>query len=175
MTLQYWTPFSAQTLEQRHLSTNLNSSHTPAEICSEWLLDLDEQLLMANSNPVSRAIDTCTCPCSCGRWDLAKWPRYELIRKQNIVSIDPRCWVIDENVISLRWWPFWKWCHIGSPSQFGDGGIHFSCWCRSQWQNKIGFIRSWWVHVGSNYWTHGPIHVISVDFKDSHFEFRVNQ
>ena len=50
VTLQYWTPFSAQTLEQRHLSTNLHSSHTPAEICSEWLLDL-EQLLMANSNP----------------------------------------------------------------------------------------------------------------------------
>ena len=46
----YWTPFSAQTLEQRHLSTRLHSSHTPAEICSEWLLDF-KQLLMANSNP----------------------------------------------------------------------------------------------------------------------------
>ena len=45
-----WTPFSAQTLEQRHLSTRLHSSHASAEICSEWLLDL-EQLLMANSNP----------------------------------------------------------------------------------------------------------------------------
>ena len=31
---------TAQTLEQRHLSTNLNSSYTPTEICSEWLLDL---------------------------------------------------------------------------------------------------------------------------------------
>ena len=54
------TPFSAQTLEQRHLSTRLHSSHPPAEICSEWMLDLDEQLFipsldeqlfMANSNP----------------------------------------------------------------------------------------------------------------------------
>ena len=46
----YWTPLSAQTLEQRHLSTRLHSSHASAEICSEWLLDL-EKLLMANSNP----------------------------------------------------------------------------------------------------------------------------
>ena len=34
----YWTPFSAQTLEQRYLSTRLHSSHASAEICSEWLL-----------------------------------------------------------------------------------------------------------------------------------------
>ena len=27
-----------------------------------------------------------------------------------------------------------------------------------------------WVH-----WAHGPINVISADFKDNHFEFRVNQ
>ena len=27
-----------------------------------------------------------------------------------------------------------------------------------------------WVH-----WAHGPINVISVDFNDSHFKFRVNQ
>ena len=38
------TPFSAHTLEQMHLGTRLHSSHPPAEICSEWLLDLDEQL-----------------------------------------------------------------------------------------------------------------------------------
>ena len=44
------TPFSAHTLEQMHLGTRLHSSHPPAEICSEWLLDLDEQLFMANSN-----------------------------------------------------------------------------------------------------------------------------
>ena len=29
----------------------------------------------------------------------------------------------------------------GSPSQFGDGGIHFSCSDKSQEQNKIGLIR----------------------------------
>ena len=46
----YWTTFSAQILEQRHLSTRLHSSHASAEICSEWLLDL-EQLLTENSNP----------------------------------------------------------------------------------------------------------------------------
>ena len=50
VTLHYWTPFSAKTLGQRHLSTRLHSSPTPAEICSEWLLDL-EQLLMANYKP----------------------------------------------------------------------------------------------------------------------------
>ena len=44
------TPFSAHTLEQMHLSTRLHSSHPPAEMCYEWLLDLDEQLFMANSN-----------------------------------------------------------------------------------------------------------------------------
>ena len=55
---------------------------------------------------VSTAIDT--CPCSCGRWQLAKWPRYDLIREQNLVSIYPRCWVLGENVISLHWWPFWN-------------------------------------------------------------------
>ena len=113
---QYWTPFTAQPLEHLHLSTNLNSSHTPAEICSEWLLDLDEQLLMAQTPipVVSRAIDT--CPCSCGRWELAKWPKIWPHLKAKYCYIDPRWWVIDENVISLRWWPFWKWCHIGSPS-----------------------------------------------------------
>ena len=42
VTLQYWTPFSAQTLEQRHMSTRLHSSHVPAEICCEWLLDLEQ-------------------------------------------------------------------------------------------------------------------------------------
>ena len=25
------------------------------------------------------------------------------------------------------------------------------------------------------HWAHGPINVVSVDFKDSHFEFRVDQ
>ena len=50
VTLECWTPFSSQTLVQMHLSTRLHSSHPSAEICSEWLLDL-EQLLMANSNP----------------------------------------------------------------------------------------------------------------------------
>ena len=31
----------------------------------------------------------------------------------------------------------------GSPSQFGDGGIHFLCSDKSQEQHKIGLIRSW--------------------------------
>ena len=103
VTLQYWTPFSAQTLEQRHLSTINNYWLTPIPV-------------------VSRVIGS--CPCSCGGWEHAKWPISDLIRKQNIVSIYPRCFVIVENVISLSWWPFWKWCHIGSPSQFGDDGTH---------------------------------------------------
>ena len=38
--------------------------------------------------------------------------------------------------------------YIGSTSQFGDGGIDFSCWDKSQWQNKIAFVRSWLVYVG---------------------------
>ena len=45
------TPFSSHTLEQRHLSTRLHSSCPSAEICYEWPLDLDEQVLIANSNP----------------------------------------------------------------------------------------------------------------------------
>ena len=36
-----------------------------------------------------------------------------------------------------------KRCFTGSPSQFGNGGIHFSCSDKSQEQNKIGLIRSW--------------------------------
>ena len=48
VTLQYWTPFSAQTLEQRHLSTI-------------WV--------------------------AVGRWQLAKWPRYDLIWKILFLSI----------------------------------------------------------------------------------------
>ena len=35
-----------------------------------------------------------------------------------------------------------KMAPTGSPSQFGDGGIHFSCSDKSQEQNKIGLIRS---------------------------------
>ena len=125
------TPLSAQTLEQRHLSTRLHSSYPAADICYEWLLAIDEQLMMANSN-------------SCGfkdhwylpmyLWKMAAYlvTRYDLIRKPNLVSIYPRCWVIGENVIWLRWWPFWKWRHIGRLSHFGDGNIHFSCWDRCQ-------------------------------------------
>ena len=115
-----------------------------------WLLDLDEQLLMANYKPCGfKGHWYLSMHVAVGRWQLAMWPRSDLIRKKYIVSIYPKCWVIDENVILLRWWPFWKLCQIGSPSQFGDCGIHFSCWYRSQWHNKIGFIGSWRVHVGS--------------------------
>ena len=107
-----------------------------------------------------------------GRWQLAKWPRYDLILK-NIVSIYPSCWVIDNIAISLRWWPFWKWRHIGSPFQFGDCGIHCSCWYRSQWQ-LIRFY-TFLVCVDGVHWAHGPNDVISADFKDSQFEFQVSQ
>ena len=112
----YWTPSSAHTLEQRHLSTRLHSSHAPAEICSEWLLDLQTPI-----SEVSRAIDTCSC--SCGSDHRLASDHYMTSLKSKILFLS-RCWVIDENVISLRWWPFWKWRSTGSPSQFGDGGIH---------------------------------------------------
>ena len=40
--------------------------------------------------------------------------------------------VIGENVIWLiSLTPFCTWRQTGNPSQFGDGGIHFSCWERS--------------------------------------------
>ena len=170
--LQYWTPLSVQTLEQRHLSTRLHSSHTPAEICDCW----------TSMNNYWWHYKPCgfkghwylPMHVAVGRWQLAMWPRSDLIRKKDIVSIYPRCWVTDENVILLRWWPFWKWCQIGSPSQFGDCGIHFSCWYRSQWQNKTGF-HTFLAGACGVHWAHGPINIISVDFKDSHFEFRVNQ
>ena len=146
--LQYWTPFSVQTLEQIHLSTRLHSSHTPAEICDCWTSM--NNYWWTNYKPCGfKGHWYLSIHVAVGRWQLAMWPRSDLIRKKDIVSIYPRCWVRDENVILLRWWPFWKWCQIGSPSQFGDCGIHLSCWYRSQWQNKTGFIRSWRVHVGS--------------------------
>ena len=41
-------------------------------------------------------------------------------------------------------------------------------------QNKIGFMRSWRVHMGS-VCVQRPIHMISTGFNEGHFEFRVNQ
>ena len=34
---------------------------------------------------------------------------------------------VEKNDDKFKWWR-----HIGSTSQFGDGGIHFSCWDWSQ-------------------------------------------
>ena len=45
-----------------------------------------------------------------------------------ILSIYPRCGVISENVISLRWWPFWKWRYIGSPSNLVVVALTFHVW-----------------------------------------------
>ena len=60
-----------------------------------WVTSGPQRLLMANSNPGGFK----------GHWyllmQIAKWSRYDLIRKQNLVSIDHRCWVINENIISL--------------------------------------------------------------------------
>ena len=36
-------------------------------------------------------------------------------------------------------------------------------------------IKTFLVCVGGVHWAHGSNDVISVDFKDSHFEFQVNQ
>ena len=58
------------------------------------------------------------------------------LETKNLVFIYSRCWVMCENKISLHWRPFWKWRHVGSPSQFGAGGIHFLFWDKSKWQNK---------------------------------------
>ena len=43
----------------------------------------------------------------------------------------------------FRWRPFWKWRQIGRGSQFGDGGIHFSCSGGSNEEIKSGPSRSW--------------------------------
>ena len=99
------TPYSAHTLEQMHLGTRLHSSHPPAEICSECLLDLDEQLCIANSN-------RCGFKGTWYHWYLSvvavSKPRYDLIRKQNLVQkIYPRCSVIGENVISGACGVYW--------------------------------------------------------------------
>ena len=40
--------------------------------------------------------------------------------------------------------------------------------------NKTGFY-TFLVCAGGVHWAHGPNDVIYVDFKDSHFEFQVNQ
>ena len=108
----------------------INPIHQLRFVMSDCWTSMNNNWWETPTPVVSRAIDT--CPCSCGRWQLAKWPRYALIRKQNLVYIYPRCCVIGEYVISLRWWPFWKWRHIGSASQFGDVNIHFSYWDRCQ-------------------------------------------
>ena len=39
--------------------------------------------------------------------------------------------------------------------------------------NKIIYVPG--RYICGVHWAHGPNNVISVDFKDSHFEFRVNQ
>ena len=36
----------------------------------------------------------------------------------------------------------------GGCDEFSGGGIDFSCWDKSQWQNNIAFVGSWLVHVG---------------------------
>ena len=35
--------------------------------------------------------------------------------------------IINNKPYKFKWWR-----HIGSTSQFGDGGIHFSCWDKSK-------------------------------------------
>ena len=64
-------------------------------------------------------------------WDLSQYKKWRNKRKRNFTSLAA----------------IWKWRYIGSPSQFSDGGIDFSCWDKSQWQNKIAFVRSWLVYV----------------------------
>ena len=43
-----------------------------------------------------------------------------------------------------------KMAPTGSPSQFSDGGIHFTCSDKSQEQNKIGLIRHWGTRGGGD-------------------------
>ena len=113
VTSQYWTPFSTQTIGVK------TSEHQTSFIAyTSWdlfwvtagprtIIDGKLQTLWFQGPLIPAHV-------AVGRWQLAKWPRSDLIRKKNIVSIYPRCWVIDEIIISLRWWPFWIWCHIGS-------------------------------------------------------------
>ena len=41
-------------------------------------------------------------------------------------------------ICQFSWRPFWKGCQIGSSSQFGEGGINFSCLEGSKEQKKFG-------------------------------------
>ena len=114
------TPFSAHILEQMHLSTRLHPSH-PC-VLSDCLTSMNKYVWQTPTAVVSRVPGTIgTCPCSCFKtkiWPHPKAklvpvrvavlkPRYDLNRKQNLVSIYPRCSVIGKNVISgacgLHW------------------------------------------------------------------------
>ena len=72
-------------------------------------------------------------------------PHKHGFRHQNLVSISPINRVIGENVIPQIFvgGHFKNGRHTGSPSQFGDCGIQFTCSKKSQEQHTIGLIRYW--------------------------------
>ena len=61
----------------------------------------------------------------------------------------------------------------GSPSQFDDVGIHFSCSDKSQEQNKIGLARPCGVRGGGVYraLTKGQFSQLAIGIDTSSFQF----
>ena len=68
----------------------INPIHQLRFVMSDCWTSMNNYWWETTTPVISRAIDT--CPCSCGRCQLAKWPRYDLIRKQNLVYIYTRWW-----------------------------------------------------------------------------------
>ena len=90
------TPFSSHTLEQMHLSTRLHSTSTSWDLF--WVIAGPRwTIIYGKLQPLW--FQGYLVPLVSVRVAVLK-PIYDLIRKQNLVSIYPRCSVIGENVIS---------------------------------------------------------------------------
>ena len=92
VTLYYWWHLSQHKLWSKCIWAPdfINPIHQLRFVMSDCWTSMNNYWWETTTPVVPRAIDT--CPCSCGRCQLAKWPRYDLIRKQNLVYINPRWW-----------------------------------------------------------------------------------
>ena len=92
VTLYYWWHLSEHKLWSKCIWAPdfINHIHQLRFVMRDCWTSMNNYWWETTTSVVPRAIDT--CPCRCGRCQLAKWPRYDLIRKQNLVYIYPRWW-----------------------------------------------------------------------------------
>ena len=92
VTLYYWWHLSQHKLWSKCIWAPdfINPIHQLRFVMSDCWTSMHNYWWETTTPVVPRAIDT--CPCSCGRCQLAKWPRYDLIRKPNRVYIYLRLW-----------------------------------------------------------------------------------